>query len=195
MSRDCWMTPPNVIELVRQAMGSIDYDPASNHVAQEYVKATHYCIHPNEPVAKTPFCHVNGLAQNWDGNVFCNPPYSRGNIDKFVGKFFDQWMSDAYIENPSKQAIFLVNSQTDTAWYHDLLEMHPIVLLWRGRMKFWKIFDGKAHEKWEGELSKEKGLGKVGNSPRFLNTLMYFGERKERFIRVFKDKGTFLHVD
>lgn len=191
MAYDEWMTNPNVIELVREAMGSIDYDPASNFVAQQYIKATEYCIAPNDgvdiPEDISGQCYVNGLTRNWQGNVFLNPPYSTGNIDRFVAKSLDEWAHPRV-----NQMIILVNSATDTAWYHRLLAESNVVLLWRGRIKFWKIENGQVHEKWEGVKSKEAGLGKVGNSPRYLNTLFYFGSHTDRFRSVFENKGTFL---
>lgn len=207
MSYDEWMTPPEVIELARKAMGSIDFDPASNLVAQEYVKAKEFCIMPdsneivNDGGLDTNFpinCHYNGLEQYWHGNVWCNPPYSAGNIDAFVDKAIDEWINNAYWSNTDgngvNQMLYLVNSATDTRWYHKLLHSASSVLLWRGRIKFWKIVNGEALEKWEGVKSKAEGKGKIGNSPRYLNTLFYFGSNVSRFKEVFVDKGTFLKV-
>jgi len=204
MPFDNWMTDPKVIELARVTMGSIDFDPASNMIAQQYVKAHTFCVHPNDYKVTDFIKHdvlCDGLDQNWKGNVWLNPPYSIGNIDRFVDKAIFEWHAyDAGNELSGseyvKQMMILVNSATDTKWYHRLLDCSDCVLLWRGRIKFWKIQDGKAHEKWEGEKSKEKGLGKIGNAPRYLNTLFYFGSVQGilRFKEVFKEKGTFLHV-
>lgn len=205
MPFDEWMTDPKVIELARATMGSIDFDPASNMVAQRYVKAHSFCVHPDE-YNVVDFIKYDvlrdGLDQVWHGNVWCNPPYSAGNIDRFVDKAIDEWngsialLDDDYYSRSRciQQMMILVNSATDTKWYHKLLEHSSCTLLWRGRIKFWKIQDGKAHEKWEGEKSKEKGLGKIGNAPRYLNTLFYFGSSVERFKETFKEKGTFIHV-
>lgn len=200
MPFDEWMTDPNVIELARSTMGSIDFDPASNMIAQRYVKAHSFCVHPDE-YNVVDFIRYDvlrdGLDQVWHGNVWCNPPYSAGNIDRFVDKAVTEWNRREYEKNNEiNQMMILVNSATDTKWYHRLLEYSTCTLLWRGRIKFWKIQDGKAHEKWEGEKSKEKGLGKIGNAPRYLNTLFYFGTVQGilRFKETFKEKGTFIHV-
>lgn len=218
MPFDNWMTPPDVIELVREVFnGSIDFDPASNYVAQRYVKARGWCIAPDDveslyqSAESMPFS--DGLSVRWRGNVFCNPPYSAGNIDKFVDKATGEWTSDYAINSHYKmvnvytgseisirapnieQMILLVNSATDARWYHSLLHSASVVLLWRGRIKFWKIENGEAHEKWEGQKSKERGLGKIGNSPRYLNTMFYWGRTSaqiDSFCGVFGNKGTIL---
>jgi hypothetical protein len=33
---------------------------------------------------------LDGLAQSWQGRIFFNPPYSRGEIDKFVEKLLKE---------------------------------------------------------------------------------------------------------
>lgn len=202
---DQWMTPPDVIELARKAMGSIDFDPASNHVAQQYVCAKDYCIAADdtESMEKTREWHnvlIDGLNQDWHGNVWINPPYSNGNIDAFVNKAITEWTEVRLLGSPyytTDRMIILVNSSTDTKWFHKLCFHADLGLFWSGRIKFWKIFDGKAHEKWEGELSKQRGTGKIGNSPRFLNTLFFFGRSTDdlsTYRLIFDGKGTFFET-
>ena len=198
---DSWLTNPEWIELVRSCLGSIDFDPCSNLVAQEYVKAKEFCIsgddysraikNDNGLDSNMPInCSVDGLQQRWFNqdrkNVFVNPPYSKGNIDQFVDKAVTSWILDA---DQNSQMIMLVNSATDCKWYHMLLEHSNATLFVKGRIKFWKIENGKAYDKWEGVMSKEKGKNKIGNSPRYLNTLFYFGNNIERFNEVFSSKG------
>lgn len=206
MAFDEWMTNPEVLELARTCMGRITFDPASNLVAQKYVRADKYCVsleeiaHINgryihDEMHIPEGCLLDGLKQFWNGNVWCNPPYSAGNIDLFVDKALYEW-DGSYREIDSgecvNQMLFLVNSATDAKWYHKLLNSASCTLLWKGRIKFWKIANGEALEKWEGEKSKAEGKGKVGNSPRYLNTLFYFGSGILRFKEAFKGKGTFL---
>lgn len=223
MAFDNWLTPSDILDRVRCLFdGTIDFDPASNFVAQQYVKAITYCVDRSDPDKDMLFHHnemayqyerkellIDGLSQNWTGNVFCNPPYSAGNIDTFVRKGISEWnkgvlstMSGGYYHLDTmmpmrkrtgvQQMIFLVNTSSDTKWYHDLLTHCDTALLWRGRIKFWKIENGQAYEKWEGQVSKAKGLGKVGNSPRYLSTMFYFGQQSDRFMDLFADKGTFV---
>lgn len=40
MTMQCeWYTPPNIIDLAREVLGTINVDPASNTIAQEWIKA------------------------------------------------------------------------------------------------------------------------------------------------------------
>lgn len=196
MPFDNWMTPPDWIELARKYMGSIDYDPASNFVAQRYVNANYWSCAPSEwDLVKNDFDNVikDGLSTHWHGNVWCNPPYSAGNIDKFTDKLHDEWVNKSTVD----RALYLVNSATDTNWYHMLLTHCTAALLVKGRIKFWKIFDGKAHATWEGEksIARRKAdptiKAKVGNSPRYVNTLFCFTRCNDidTFADVFGHKG------
>lgn len=210
MGFDNWLTPPDILDRVRSVYGGlIDFDPASNLVAQQYVKATQNCVAPDDEYQPPygvlshdipPGMRIDGLKQDWRGNIWCNPPYSAGNIDAFVQKGITEW-NDCFRDTFANirrgrvtQMMFLVNSSTDTEWYHTLLRNCSVALLWKGRIKFWKIENGAAHKKWEGQKSKEMGLGKIGNSPRYLSTLFYFGAFEDTFMNVFHSKGTFIKV-
>lgn len=196
MAFDNWLTCPTWIELARTCMGNIDFDPASNMVAQDYVKASTFCISPDDAqdIILPTNCLVNGITAGWHGNVWLNPPYSRDNIDAFVTKAMDEWYDYSYIwtgtDYKVNQMLILVNSSTDSEWYHTLMQCCDAALLVRGRIKFWKIMNGKAYEKWEGEKSKLEGKNKIGNSPRYLSTLFYFGDNKDQFQEVYQEKGT-----
>jgi phage N-6-adenine-methyltransferase len=110
-----WYTPPHVLATVRAAFGrEFTFDPASSAVANETVKASRYLTAADD-----------ALSTDWqlipDDVVWMNPPYARGLIGKFVTKFLD---------NPAAQAAVLVNSDTGTRWYQDLLrECDAFVLL------------------------------------------------------------------
>lgn len=187
MGYDHWMTPPIEIESARWYMGGINLDPASNVIAQNYVQADNYAYDYKDPInnelLRPPvgMTHADGLSIRWFGNVWLNPPYSAGLIDCFIDKAVEEWGRYAV-----ERMLILVNSQTDTKWYHKLIQHSTRMFLYRGRLKYWKIFDGKAHEKWEGEKSKAEGKGKVGNSPRYLNTLFLF-ERDASKLKLFRE--------
>jgi hypothetical protein len=174
------MTPLKVIDKVKYCLGAIDIDVASNSIAQHYIQATDfYGLDVNK----------NALYLPWKGRIYCNPPYSAKNINAFVDKFKEEILIDNI-----DRAVILTNTSSDSMWYHTLLQYSTCALLWRGRIKFLKIMDGKAYEKWEGQVSKEKGLGKIGNAPRYLNTLFYYDRHDdiEPFLLAFKDCGTFV---
>ena len=102
-------------------MGSIDVDPASNAMAQQTIQASEW--YGKE---------TDGLKQDWNGNVFMNPPYGRGLIDEFISMMVQQ-----YQEGNVKQAVVLVDNRTDTAWFHDLCSVASAVAFTKGRIKFY----------------------------------------------------------
>lgn len=69
----------------------------------------------------------DGLAQEWNGNCWMNPPYGRE-----IGK----WMEKAY-ESSQQGALVvcLVPSRTDTKWWHDFAMKGDIEFI-KGRLKF-----------------------------------------------------------
>lgn len=61
-----WYTPPELIELVRAVLGTIELDPASGSIAQGWIQATRFYTIQDD-----------GLKQSWKGKTFINPPYGR----------------------------------------------------------------------------------------------------------------------
>ncbi|MBF0400748.1 MAG: ParB N-terminal domain-containing protein [Magnetococcales bacterium] len=116
-----WFTPAKWIELARQAMDSIDVDPASNAMAQQTVQAAQWYDQER-----------NGLQQEWQGNVWLNPPYARGLIDEFIDKLVAQFQSGI-----TKQAVVLVDNRTDTRWFHVLCSAASAVAFTKGRVNFY----------------------------------------------------------
>jgi ParB family chromosome partitioning protein len=113
-----WYTPPEYIEAAREAMGSIDLDPASCETAQANVLATRYFD-----------IEDNGLDKPWTGNVWLNPPYGK----EVIGLFTEKVVSEA---GRFQQAVVLVNNATDTAWFHDLASVASAACFIRGRIRF-----------------------------------------------------------
>ena len=52
----------------------------------------------------------DGLAQEWTGVVWCNPPYGRQ-----IGK----WVQKAH-DSKAETVVMLLPARTDTWWFHDL---------------------------------------------------------------------------
>ena len=67
---------------------------------------------------------VDGLAQEWKGVCWMNPPYGRQ-----IGK----WLQKAYESDAT--VVCLVPARTDTAWWHDYCMKGEITFI-RGRLKF-----------------------------------------------------------
>ena len=107
---DEWGSPPAYVEAARAMMGGIDLDPFSNARAQEVVKAGTFWTKEDD-----------GLAQQWFGKTWANPPYSRGLIDACV----DQTV--AQLQNVEALCM-LVNAATDTAWWQRMIMHMPAVL-------------------------------------------------------------------
>lgn len=115
-----WYTPSEYIEAARAVMGSIDFDPASSDIAQETVQAAEYCTVDD-----------NGLDADWSGNVWMNPPYTAGLVDRFCDKLIQHYNDEEVVE-----AIVLVNNATDTKWFQRLAEVSDSLCFPIGRIKF-----------------------------------------------------------
>ena len=150
-----WYTPACYIDAARKAMGSIDLDPASSKVAQETVSANDFYTVEDD-----------GLSRGWFGNVWLNPPYSKGLIEKFAGKLA------AHVENGDvSQAVLLVNNATDTLWFQDVGSMASAFCFPQGRIKF------------------NDTSGRPRNTPIQGQAFMYFGGRWKTFVKQFRGFG------
>jgi len=116
-----WYTPAEWIERARAVMGTIDLDPATSQFAQETVKAADWAD-----------AERDGLTREWRGNVWLNPPYARGLIEKFVAKALLEFRERRLI-----QAIILTDNRTDTGWFHELSSASSAVAFTRGRIRFY----------------------------------------------------------
>ena len=69
----------------------------------------------------------DGLAQDWAGVCWMNPPY---------GRTIGQWMKKAYESSQAGATVVcLVPARTDTRWWHDYAMKGQIEFI-RGRLKF-----------------------------------------------------------
>lgn len=114
-----WYTPPEYIEAARDILGEIDLDPASNPTAQQIIEAKlHYTK------------DTNGLAHEWRGKVWMNPPWGRICAD-FVSKLVRHYETGDVTE-----AILLLNSNSnETEWFQPLWD-HTLCFS-RGRINYY----------------------------------------------------------
>ena len=147
-----WYTPAEYIEAAREAMGSIDTDPASNDIANKVVKAEKYYT-----------IETDGLAHDWHGNVWMNPPYSSDLITKFIEKLKEQ-------RENYEQAIILVNNATETQWFYEIVKIASAVCFPKSRVKFY-MPDGKTGAPLQGQA------------------VLYVGNNTEKFISAFGGIG------
>lgn len=89
---------------------------------------TDVCAIPENAKCATYFTpEQDGLAQEWKGICWMNPPYGR-NIGKWVKKAYESARNGATV-------VCLLPSRTDTAWWHDYCMKGKITFI-RGRLKF-----------------------------------------------------------
>jgi len=141
-------TPQIIIDAVLDCMEVIDLDPCSNSADS-----------PNVPAQKHYTKSDDGLAREWHGRIYMNPPYGR-DINTWVEKLIDEYDAGRVTE-----AIALVPSRTDTKWWGHFADF-PVCFL-RGRLKFGDMKDGAP----------------------FPSAIFYMGPNIGEFYYAFKDIG------
>jgi len=149
-----WYTPHNLLELARDVLGDFDLDPASSVIAQEMVQAGEYFT-----VAD------NGLAHEWHGRIWLNPPYGQPLIAAFVSKMVAERRAGHVTAG-----IMLTHNYTDTAWFQEAAGVADAICFTRGRVKFYNA----------------KG---VVAAPTQGQAFMYFGDDRGRFAARFASIG------
>jgi phage N-6-adenine-methyltransferase len=149
-----WYTPGKYIEAARRAMGTIDLDPASSAEANKVVNAAEFFTVEDD-----------GLAREWSGNVWMNPPYAQPLIAQFCARLAEHVESGAVVS-----AVVLTNNATETGWWQRLASCASAVCLPAGRVKFW-------------------APGKATAAPLQGQSLIYFGSNVEGFRDEFKSFG------
>lgn len=115
-----WYTPIEFIDAAYKVMGAIDLDPASSAIANRTVGALDYFTAEDD-----------GLAHEWRGRVWLNPPYAGELIGKFCNKLAAHWA-----RNEVTEAIVLVNNSTETAWFESMTECASAIVFPKTRVRF-----------------------------------------------------------
>jgi phage N-6-adenine-methyltransferase len=116
-----WYTPDEYLDAARDVLGAIDLDPASSDAAQAMVKAARHFTKADD-----------GLAQEWEGRVWLNPPYAQPDIANFVSKMVGECTHGGVTA-----AIMLTHNYTDTSWFHEAAGIADAICFTRGRVKFY----------------------------------------------------------
>lgn len=144
-------SPADYVELVREVLGEIELDPATSLRAQETVVAQRFYTKAED-----------GLAHDWSGRVFMNPPYS--DPAPFVAKLLEHLGTGDVPE-----AIVLTNNTTDTEWAQSLLEASSAVCFTRGRIAF---------DRPDSKANKGTRQGQI---------FFYLGNDPESFVAAFEE--------
>ena len=151
-----WYTPGQYIESARAVLGMIDLDPASCAKANATVKAANYFEADDD-----------GLAYDWYGRVWLNPPYGTEAGESIAGRWARK-LIDEYRAGHTTAAILLVNAVTDREWFQPLWDF-PICFT-DHRI----AFDAPAGE----PVSPVSG-----------NAFVYFGDELSAFVDHFSEHG------
>lgn len=66
----------------------------------------------------------DGLSQEWQGTVWCNPPY---------GRTIGEWVKKAH--DSKATVVMLLPARTDTRWFHEYIYGQAEVRFVKGRLK------------------------------------------------------------
>ena len=155
-----WYTPQQYTTAARDVLGRIDLDPASCSTANAVVGATTYYTQEQD-----------GLAREWHGRVWLNPPYSVDLLSPFISK-----LASEYEVGNVTEAIILTNNATETKWFAALAQIATHLCLLRSRIKFWHPDKTKA-------------------APLQGQVIAYVGAHGDRFAKVFADFGMVVKIE
>ena len=107
---DVWLTPPYIIE----ALGEFDLDPSSPIQRHWNTAKKHYTIIDD------------GLSQEWEGRVWCNPPY---------GRETKKWLKKCANHGDAMALIF---ARTETIMFFDeVWDKASAIFFLKGRLRFY----------------------------------------------------------
>lgn len=154
LETDYWTTPTDVTK------GIIKFLEHYNEISwqgQEY--DLDCCANEFNTKVKDNFIteDQNALKVDWNGKrIWCNPPYSRGNVEAFINKAIEQ------VEQSAKDVIMLLNVDPSTKYFAKIVQnAKAIVYVTGGRIKFIDMWTGG-----------------VGTSPTKASMFVLFSSRK-----------------
>ncbi len=163
-----WYTPAKYIEAARKVMdGRIDLDPASCELANRTVKATRFYT-----------AKENGLAQEWHGNVWLNPPYGRvhpeltGSTRSWQPLFIQKLIEEYDRGNVEQAILLLLGNAIFKQWFPPLWRY--LICFHPDSIAFTR--PGRTHPD-----TDRLGFGSI---------FLYLGKNEQKFIDVFSSFGT-----
>jgi hypothetical protein len=147
---DVWLTPPAILK----ALGEFDLDPCSSLDRPWDTAKHHYTIEDD------------GLAQEWFGRVWCNPPYGPG-MAPFLRRMVEH-----------RNGIVLIFARTETRAFFDYVwDKADAILFIKGRLRF-HTPDGKE--------------GGTAGSP---SVLIAYGEENVKALETCGIEGKLVYLD
>jgi site-specific DNA-methyltransferase (adenine-specific) len=154
--KDSWETPQWLFDLLDQEFHFL-VDAAAT---SENAHCNLYMGSDNQPAHA--FCIGNALTKlDWTprcSNFFLNPPYSAGNIDKFMAKALEESQKGAVV-------VCLVPCATDTKWWHQYSMKAQEIRFIKGRVRF---------------VGYDEDGNQVKNSPTFSSCVVIFNRDLSR---------------
>jgi site-specific DNA-methyltransferase (adenine-specific) len=124
--KDDWETPQWLFDELDAEFG-FDLDAAASF---ENRKCSNYWS-GDEEKRSADSIDCNALTNQWQGNVFCNPPYSRGLQKKFIEKAHDE-----HFMGHTSSIVMLLPARTDTIAFHEYIYGKAEIRFLKGRLKF-----------------------------------------------------------
>jgi hypothetical protein len=173
--RFIWLTPQICINAIREVMGEIDLDAATNIRAQERIKAKHFFTYLN-----------SGLTQPWHGRVFLNPNHGPV-LQEFAEKMKLELLSGRVTE-----LIFLTHTrETWKTWFQEVGYIADAVCFHSGEIDWVGDHTGYI-ETSEGQKDvnlSDYGIELEEKYDVFGSVFFYFGKNVEKFKKVFSKFG------
>lgn len=111
-----WLTPPDVFDRYAAEFGPFDLDPAGNPESYATQHCEAFCTETGtynwtglEMPRTSHVSDEDGLAYEWEGRVWCNPPYR--NVEAWVAKGSASAKAGALV-------VMLLLPSTDSGWFH-----------------------------------------------------------------------------
>ncbi len=106
-----WLTPPSIL----RNLGEFDLDPCSAPSPRPWVTAKRHIELPED-----------GLAVEWEGRVWLNPPYGTGIMEPWLEKMAKH-----------RSGVLLTFARTETEWFRQYIwEAATALLFVHGRLYF-----------------------------------------------------------
>lgn len=165
---DLWYTPLTILLMVKEVLGDITLDPASDEVANARVQAQYFFTK-----------EIDGLSALWpSGTVFLNPPGGRKMNKSIAGLFWGRLMQHL-TDGKLTHAIFMgfsVEQLAITQGYADKSILDFPICVPRKRIKFDSPVEEKDAPSHSNVIVYVPGV--VDKTPHFVKTFSGLGKVK-----------------